>query len=85
MISDNHGGGNCMFHALSEQLDLMKGIKISHQELRHNVVNYLKNNPKLVSSSVSRCFKFSALVLKHCGEILFTIQLDLKAKFFIQY
>jgi len=49
VISDNEGSGNCMFHALSEQLNLVIGIKISHGELRRSVVQYLKNNPKLVS------------------------------------
>ena len=38
-----------MFIALSEQLDQAKGIKISHQELRQRVVQYLKKNPKRVS------------------------------------
>ena len=50
VISDNEGSGNCMFHALSEQLNLVKGIKISHGELRQSIVQYLRNNPKLVSS-----------------------------------
>jgi len=49
VISDNEGSGNCMFYALSEQLNLMKGIKISHGELRQSVVEYLRRNPKLVS------------------------------------
>lgn len=38
-----------MFLALSEQLELIKGIKISHKELRLAVVHYLKENSKLVS------------------------------------
>jgi len=49
VISDNEGSGNCMFHALSEQLNLAKGIKISHGELRQSIVQYLRNNSKLVS------------------------------------
>ena len=49
VISDNEGSGNCMFYALSEQLNLVKGIKISHGELRQSVVEYLRKNPKLVS------------------------------------
>ena len=49
VISDNEGSGNCMFHALSEQLNLVKGIKISHGELRRSIVQYLRKNPKLVS------------------------------------
>ena len=50
LISHNEGSGNCMFHALSEQLKLVKGIKISHGELRQSIVQYLLNNPRLVSS-----------------------------------
>ena len=49
VISDNQGEGNCMFLALSEQLELVKGIKISHKELRLAMVQYLKENSKLVS------------------------------------
>ena len=49
VISDNEGSGNCMFYALSEQLNLVKGIKISHAELRQSIVQYLRKNPKLVS------------------------------------
>ena len=48
-ISDNEGSGNCMFYALSEQLNLVKGINIPHGELRQSIVQYLFNNPKLVS------------------------------------
>ena len=48
VISDNEGSGNCMFHALSEQLNLVKGITISHEKLRHSTVQYLRKNPKLV-------------------------------------
>ena len=48
-ISDNQGKGNCMFFALSEQLDLIKGIQISHDELRRTVVQHLRENPRLVS------------------------------------
>ena len=49
-ISDNQGGGDCMFLALSEQLHLQKGIEISQAELRQTVVQYLKKNPTLVSA-----------------------------------
>ena len=52
VISDNQGSGNCMFHALSEQLEFVKGIKISHKELRQSVVQYLRKNPQTVSLSV---------------------------------
>ena len=48
-ISDNRGSGNCMFYALSEQLEIVKGIKIQHGELRQTLVQYLRKNPKLVS------------------------------------
>ncbi|CAH3180149.1 unnamed protein product, partial [Porites lobata] len=46
-ISDNQGEGNCMFFALSEQLDLIKGIQISHDELRRTIVQHLRENPSL--------------------------------------
>nr|XP_058943991.1 OTU domain-containing protein DDB_G0284757-like [Pocillopora verrucosa] len=46
-ISDNRGTGNCMFHALSEQLDTVRGIKIQHGQLRQSLVQYLRKNPKL--------------------------------------
>ena len=50
VISDNQGEGNCMFFAISEQLELIQGVKLSHEKLRKNVVRYLKENPTLVSS-----------------------------------
>ena len=48
-VSHNEGSGNCMFYSLSEQLDLVKGIQISHNELRQHIVQYLEKNPTLVS------------------------------------
>lgn len=48
-ISDNQGSGNCMFYALSEQLAAMKGIHLSHKDLRQRIVQYLEMNPRLVS------------------------------------
>jgi len=48
VISHNPGEGNCMFHALSEQLELQKRISISHNDLRRNLVKYLKEHPQLV-------------------------------------
>ena len=52
IISDNKASGNCMFYALSEQLSLVKGIQISHEALRQHIVQYLKENPTLVSYNV---------------------------------
>ena len=48
IVSDNDGKGNCLFHALSEQLETVKKIKISHDELRKTLVQYLKKNPETV-------------------------------------
>jgi len=48
-ICDNPGSGNCMFHALSEQLQNVKGMQISETELRKTLVEWLRNSPKLVS------------------------------------
>ncbi|CAH3180165.1 unnamed protein product [Porites lobata] len=46
-ISDNQGQGNCMFFALSEQLERIKGIQMSHDELRRTIVQHLRENPSL--------------------------------------
>lgn len=48
-ICDNPGSGNCMFYALSEQLQSVNGIQISDTELRKKLVECLGNSPKLVS------------------------------------
>lgn len=47
-ISDNEGLGNCMFHALSEQLSRVKRITVSNYELRRAIVQYLRKNPRQV-------------------------------------
>ncbi|CAH3040190.1 unnamed protein product [Pocillopora meandrina] len=44
IVSDNDGGGNCLFHALSEQLSLAKEDPIPHDVLRKTLVQYLKEN-----------------------------------------
>ena len=49
VISDNQGEGDCIFYAISEQLELIQGVKLSHKQLRKKVVHYLKENPTLVS------------------------------------
>ena len=64
-ISDNRGEGNCMFLALSEQLHLKKGIKISQAELRETVVQYLRKNPTLVSVS-----GFLTQVIQVCSSLV---------------
>ena len=64
VISDNERSGNCMFFALSEQLNLVKGIKISHGELRQSIVHYLRRNPKLVSG----VFYFIVHMFFTCGS-----------------
>ena len=50
-ISDNPGRGDCMFYALSEQLKFTKAMELSAAELRQKIVQYLRQNPKLVSSN----------------------------------
>ena len=56
VISDNQGEGNCMFFALSEQLDVVKGMRISHEEIRQTVVHFLRENPTLVSKILAVYF-----------------------------
>ena len=48
LVSGNQASGNCLFHALSEQLQSVKGIQISHEELRKTLVQFLDENPNLV-------------------------------------
>ena len=40
---DYPGGGNCMFYALSHQLESV-GIERSHEELQQDIVQYLRSN-----------------------------------------
>lgn len=48
-IINNDGRGNCMFHALCDQLKYKKQWEISHQVLREELVKYLQEHPKMVS------------------------------------
>ena len=48
VICDNPASGNCMFYALSEQLQRVKGINIPHKEIRKDLVQFLKTFPNLV-------------------------------------
>ena len=41
-ILNNQGLGNCMFYALADQLQVVKGIQISPEELRVNLVKFLQ-------------------------------------------
>jgi len=47
IISGNPASGNCMFYALCEQLQSVKGIKVSHTELRNTLVQFLTKNSNL--------------------------------------
>ena len=38
-----------MFYALLEQLEIVRGERIHHFELRRSLVHYLREHPKLVS------------------------------------
>ena len=77
IISDNKGSGNCMFYALSEQLDLVKGNQISHEALRQRIVQYLKENPTLVSyncsvgnvEQVRQWFHFMVIQIKQSNKM----------------
>ena len=52
-----------MFFALSEQLDLIKGIKISHDELRRTIVQHLRENPKLVRGLLFTNLQYTRIVV----------------------
>lgn len=68
-ISDNEGSGDCVFLSLSEQMQIVEGVTISHQELRQATVKYLEKNAKLVSYT---SFQFSSVaVTKEIFKIKF--------------
>ena len=51
-VSDKYSrSGDCMFYALSAQLERVKKIRITHDEVRKTLVQFLKENPNLVSYS----------------------------------
>ena len=68
-VSDNPGQGDCMFYALSEQLEFAKGIQLSAAELRQKIVQYLQQNPKLVSSNSNDNSKMLKLYILHLNMI----------------
>ena len=49
---DNDGVGNCMFYALADQLQHVKGLELSHLKVRQSIVQFLRNNPQWVSDNV---------------------------------
>ena len=68
-ICDNPGSGNCMFYALSEQLQSVKGMQISETELRKKLVECLRTSPQLVSLwSTDRCVLMRMKVCFECWE-----------------
>ena len=49
IMCDTPASGNCMFYALSQQQQSVKGVNISHRELRKDLVQFLEKFPNLVS------------------------------------
>ncbi|XP_022804465.1 protein NLRC3-like isoform X1 [Stylophora pistillata] len=47
LVCDNPASGDCMFYALSHQLQSTKGIEISHRQLRCDLVQFLERYPNL--------------------------------------
>ena len=60
-----------MFFALSEQLDLIKGIQMSHDELRRTIVQHLRENPRLVST-FGYCFSTVDLFAIYAKAVAFS-------------
>lgn len=57
-VVDNQGQGNCMFHALSDQLCFVMGSSnsVSHEELRRDAVRYLGSDEAAALVSCSFCY-----------------------------
>lgn len=49
VVCDNPASGDCMFYALSHQLQSTKGIEILHRQLRCDLVQFLERYPNQVS------------------------------------
>ena len=43
------GDGNCLFHAVCDQLRRLKIARMRHIELRKRAIEYLRNNPTVVN------------------------------------
>ena len=43
-VGDTPKDGNCMFHAVAESIRAIDGIQITHDKVRAEVINYLRNN-----------------------------------------
>ena len=56
IVVNNQGEGNCMFHALSDQLKLVTRISVSHEQLRHAAVDYLESDEAAALVSCSFCY-----------------------------
>ena len=65
IISENPASGNCMFYALSQQLQSVKGSEISQRELRETLVGFLRENLKLALKSVIK-----SQFIEHMKKIL---------------
>ena len=67
-ISDNYASGNCMFYALSDQLESVKEIQTSHRELRKTVVQFLTENTNMVGLWCALIFFSHFLPETHYSE-----------------
>lgn len=56
-----------MFDALADQLQAVRGTEISPHDLRVKIVQYLKDNPTLVSDDVSIVWRVIFLFL--CRQV----------------
>lgn len=56
IVVNNQGQGNCMFHALSDQLKLVMRISVPHEQLRHAAVDYLRSDEAAALVSFSFCY-----------------------------
>ena len=71
-IVGNDGKGNCMFHALCDQLKYKKHLEISHQELRKELVKYLREHPTMVSVNKGESLNIIFIIKPdraHCPQI----------------
>lgn len=75
------GDGNCLFHALSDQLKQHQMLRIRHLQLRKRIVDYMSEHPYIVSNAV-HCFAFvHALHYIMDYKLLYTICITLYIRY----
>ena len=59
--------GNCFFWAMSDQLALRNNIKVTHSELRENVVQHVRNKSQVRNNASQPFFSLKSRIINLPG------------------